>query len=300
MQALWMVVASLFFAVMGVCVKYASVHYSAGELVFYRGVVSVVFMLVFARQRGVSLATKLPMMHLWRTAIGVAALTCWFYAIGALPLATAMTLNYMSSVWIAAFLVGGAMLFAKPDGSSLGVQGIQGGLLAAVLMGFGGVVMVLRPAFDQQQLWGGVVGLLSGFMAAFEYLQVTALSPAGEPEERVVCYLALGSAVAGLAAMPFTGVAHWDAQHAWWLLPIGVLASLGQLCMTRAYAQGPTLVAANLQYTGIVFAALFGWLLFDDKLPMIAWLGMAVIMASGIIATFIRARAVPNTPHEEH
>ena len=297
MQAMWMVVASLFFAVMGVCVKFASVHYSAAELVFYRGVVSVVFMLIFARQRGVGLATKLPMMHLWRTAIGVAALTCWFYAIGALPLATAMTLNYMSSVWIAAFLVGGAMLFAKPDGAP---QGIQGSLLAAVLMGFVGVVMVLRPAFDQQQLWGGVVGLMSGFLAAFAYLQVTALSRAGEPEERVVFYFALGSAVAGLAAMPFTGVAHWDPKHAWLLLPIGVLASLGQLCMTRAYAKGPTLVAANLQYTGIIFAGLFGWLLFDDKLPTIAWLGMVVIMASGILATFIRAKAVPNTPHEEH
>ena len=69
-----------------------------------------------------------------------------------------------------------------------------------------------------------------------------------------------------------------------WLLPIGLLAVLGQLCMTRAYASGATLVVANLQYSGIVFAALFGLAVFGERLPWIGWAGMVVIIVSGIAA----------------
>jgi S-adenosylmethionine uptake transporter len=292
MQALWMIVASFLFAVMGVCVKFASVHYSATELVFYRGLVSMVFVGVWVRATGVGFATRVPGMHAWRSVIGVLSLGCWFYAIAYLPLATAMTLNYMSSVWVAAFLVGGALLFGKGDK--------PGWLLATVLAGFAGVVMVLRPAFDQNQAWAGLIGLLSGMMAALAYLQVTAMARAGEPELRVVFYFAVASALFGGIGVAGTGHAAWSWQYAVWLLPIGILASLGQWCMTKAYASGATLVVANLQYSGIVFGALASVLIFNDHLPPIAWGGMVVILASGIAATILRTRAVPNAPHEEH
>ena len=100
--------------------------------------------------------------------------------------------------------------------------------------------------------------------------------------------------------MGFVGVSEWDWKFAIWLLPVGVFASLGQLCMTRAYSKGATLVVANLQYSGIVFAALYSLLLFGDDIPLIGWLGMALIVASGMTATLLRARAVPNAPAEEH
>jgi S-adenosylmethionine uptake transporter len=83
------------------------------------------------------------------------------------------------------------------------------------------------------------------------------------------------------------------------VLPIGILASLGQLCMTRAYASGATLVVANLQYSGIVFGAIASLVVFNDQLPPIAWAGMAVIIASGMAATVLRQRAVPDAPHNE-
>jgi S-adenosylmethionine uptake transporter len=292
MQALWMIVASLLFALMGVCVKFASAHYNAFELVCYRGLVSMVFVWVWARAQGVGLRTTMPGMHAWRSIVGVVSLGAWFYAIGRLPLATAMTLNYMSSVWVAAFLIGGTLLLGKGQR--------PGPLLATVLLGFGGVVMVLRPALDQNQLWAGLVGLMSGMTAALAYLQVTALSRAGEPEARVVFYFAVASAFFGGLGVLAYGASSWLWPQVLWLLPIGVLASLGQLCMTRAYASGSTLLVANLQYSGIVFGALASVLIFNDHLPVIAWVGMVVIVASGIAATVLRSRAVPGTPHEEH
>ncbi len=295
MQALWMVWGSFFFATMAVGIKFASVEFSLSELVFYRGIVSVLFMALMLRARGTPLRTPVPMMHAWRTLIGVLSLGAWFYAIAHLPLATAMTLNYMSGVWVGAFIVGGALLYGK-------VQR-HGPLLATVLLGFIGVVMMLRPTLDQNQLFAGLVGLLSGLGAALAYLQVTALGKIGEPEGRTVFYFALGTTFAGMAGIAMTGLTPWSTvswQAAAWLVPIGVLGAMGQWCMTRAYSRGSTLLVANLQYSGIVFSAFYSLLLFGDQIAWLAWAGMGVIVASGLAATALRTRALPGTPAEEH
>jgi len=298
MQASWMILASLFFASMSVCIKFAATHFDTFELVFYRGLIGMAFMATLCKMQNVSLRTSIPMMHVWRSIIGVASLSAWFYAIAHLPLATAMTLNYMSSVWIAAFIVGGSLVNWNPqDGRS---PWSQGPLALSVIAGFAGVVMMLRPTVEQNQIFAGLIGLMSGFAAAFAYMQVMALGRLGEPEARTVFYFAIGTTVAGLIGMGFAGVSEWDWHHAVWLLPVGIFASLGQLCMTRAYSKGATLVVANLQYSGIVFAALYSLLLFGDDIPLIGWAGMVLIVASGMSATLLRARAAPNAPAEEH
>ena len=295
MQALWMVLASFLFASMGVCVKLASSNFNAFELVLYRGLVGMVFMALIVQARGSSLRTRFPGMQAWRSLVGVISLIAWFYAIAYLPLATAVTLNYMSSIWVAAFLIGGALLYSRGP-----MQPRQGLLMLTVLTGFGGVVMILRPTLEQNQLFAGLIGLMSGLLAALAYIQVTALGRLGEPEERTVFYFALGSALGGGIGVMFTGLSEWNSQAAVWLLPIGVLASIAQWCMTRAYSQGPTLVAANLQYSGIVFAALYSLLLFGDQIPLLGWLGMLVIVVSGVVATALRTQALPNPPAEGH
>ena len=296
MQASWMILASLFFATMSVCIKYASTHFDTFELVFFRGLIGMVFMASLCRLRGVSLATPVPMMHVWRSVIGVASLSAWFYAIAHLPLATAMTLNYMSGVWVAAFLVGGTLVMGR-----LQDFGRQGPVVLTVLGGFAGVVLILRPTIEQNQLYAGVIGLLSGLGAAMAYLQVAALGRIGEPESRTVFYFSVGTTVVGLVcSVLFTGFSPWAWPQALWLLPIGVLAALGQLSMTMAYSQGATLVVANLQYSGIVFSALFGLFLFGDQIPLTGWLGMLLIIGCGITATALRNRTLPHPPAEEH
>lgn len=298
MQALWMILASFFFATMAVGIKIASTSFNTVELIFYRGLVSIVFMAIVVWSRRGTLRTPVPVMHAWRALVGVLALGAWFYAIAHLPLATAMTLNYMSGIWIAAFIVGGAMFYGQA-----GIAQRQGPLLVTVLSGFVGVVLMLRPTIDQGQLFAGLIGLFSGIATALAYLQVTALGRVGEPEDRTVFYFSLASAIAGAAGLLFTGFSPWEQvswQAAAWLVPIGLLASLGQWCMTRAYNQGATLVVANLQYSGIVFAAIYSLVLFGDQIPIIGWLGMVLVVASGIAATALRTRVLPDTPAEEH
>ena len=283
MSSSWLVVvASLLFATMGVCVKLASAHYSSGEIVMYRGLVGALMIFAMSRWRGESLRTALPAQHVLRSVTGVAALCLWFVAIGSLPLATAMTLNYTSSVWMAVFLIGGAALF--------GARKVDRRLVSATVLGFTGVVLVLRPTLEHRHLWQGLVGLLSGMLSAAGYLQVTSLGRAGEPESRVVFYFSIGGAVGGAALASLTG---WHG-HNWTgvglMLAVGVLATLGQLMLTRAYARGRTMVNASLQYLGIGFSYLYGVFLFQDDVTWIGAAGMVLIVAAGMRATMLRTR----------
>ncbi len=279
-----MLCASLLFAVMGVCVKFASAQYGAGEMVFYRSLIGALFIFGLTRWRPVALATAVPAMHFWRSASGVLSLMLWFHAIGGLPLATAMTLNYMSSVWMALFLIGGGVL--------VGAARVDGRLVAAVLLGFAGVALVLQPSVDQQQLWHGLTGLLSGMLAALAYLQVTSLGRAGEPEERIVFYFSIGGLAAGALWMLVRGASAHTPRGLALLLAIGLLATAAQMMMTRAYRIGRTLANASLQYLGIVYSFIFGVLLFDDVLTWPAIVGMALIVGAGLYATLLRSRQV--------
>lgn len=288
---LLMLGASLLFATMGVCVKLASALYPTGEIVFYRGLVGLLFAWLVTRAQRRSLRTAVPAMHFWRSLCGVLGLGLWFHAISGLPLATAMTLNYMSSVWMALFLLGGAAL--------LGSAPVDGRLFTAVLVGFAGVALVLRPTLAPHQLWHGLAGLLSGMAAAMAYLQVTALGRRGEPDSRIVFYFALGGVLAGAASMLWTGVSRHSLVGAALLLAVGLLATAAQLMITRAFAIGSTLSNAGLQYSGILFAVLYGVLLFDERLSWTAIAGMLLIVGAGLAATLLgRVPGAAKNPSE--
>lgn len=290
LSASWlMVVATLLFALMGVCVKFASGYFGTAAVVASRGVVGAVVIGLIAHAQRVSLRTAVPMLHVRRGVSGVAALSLWFYAISVLPLSTAVTLNYMSSVWMAVFLIIGALL---PGGRRVDAR-----LVWTVLIGFAGVALVLRPTLGEGQLLAGLVGLVSGMLAATAYIQVTALGRAGEPEVRVVFYFSLMTALGGtgiwLAAQMLSGHLHAPFAAAPWsgwlaLVGAGVFATLAQLLMTRAYARGSMLVNANLQYLGIVHACVFGLLIFGDRLTPLSVAGMVLIVGSGMVAARLR------------
>jgi drug/metabolite transporter (DMT)-like permease len=283
---LLMIAATFLFATMGVCVKLASEYYDASEIVMYRGLVGVLMMAALSRWQGQTLRTRVPAMHFWRSLSGVIALSLWFYSIGKLPLATAMTLNYMSSVWMALFLIGGAVM--------LGSARVDGGLVGTVLLGFVGVALVLRPTLDQQQLWHGLAGLLSGMLSALAYLQVTSLGRAGEPEYRIVFYFSLGGVIAGAVSTGASGELHAHSLiGAALLLAVGLLATAAQLLMTRAYGTGKTLVNASLQYLGILFSFIYGVLIFKDAITASALVGMVLIISAGIVAALLRPHSTP-------
>lgn len=289
MQSLWMLFASFMFAVMGVCVKLASTEFSTSELVMYRGVVGVIVLGGMIRLQGGSFRTTMPGAHLWRSVIGVISLWLWYYSIGELPLATAMTLNYLSPIWIAVWLFAMGWWHAKGD--------VKWPLIVAVAASFVGVTLLLRPAFDANQLTPALIALGSSMLTAMAYMQVRKLGIAGEPENRVVFYFTVMNLVAGLAGVYLTGGANgpeWHPITSWrsglLLLAVGVCATSAQVAMTRAYSLGNTLVVANLQYTGIVFSSIWGVLVFGDVFDWHSWAGIAIILLSGMAATFYNTR----------
>jgi S-adenosylmethionine uptake transporter len=196
-----------------------------------------------------------------------------------------MTLNYMSSVWMALFLIGGAAM--------LGSARVDGRLVATVLLGFGGVALILRPTIEHDQLWHGLMGLLSGMISATAYLQVTALARAGEPELRIVFYFSIGGAVFGGLTTLWSGVHGHTLKGVALLIAVGALATVAQLMMTRAYSTGRTLVNASLQYLGIAFSFGYGVLLFNDRVTWMALGGMLLIVGAGLSATLLRSRSAP-------
>jgi S-adenosylmethionine uptake transporter len=302
-QALWMVIASLAFSCMGVVIKFAANDFNTAELVAYRGGLSALIIYLVIRVKGGSLKTQYPALHVQRSVIGVLSLATWFYAIAGLPLSTAMTLNYMSSIWLAAFLIGGAlMLRLQASAGQRDDSMFDSWLIVTVLVGFAGVGLILRPTIAQNQLWHGFIGLLSGIGAAIAYIQVAALGRVGEPSYRVVFYFSLCAAVGGAIAACFIGWSPVTWKGVALLVPLGLLAVVGQVLLTRAYSGGTsesTLTAACLQYTGVLFSALLGVWIFSEVLTWHSWLGMSMIVVSGVAATLLRRRSQPALPEEE-
>src|SRR5690606_32806839 len=107
-----------------------------------------------------------------------------------------------------------------------------------------------------------------------------------EPEWRTVLIFSLFTSLSSLAALAVEGwtdlsLSAWSA-----LLSMGLIGMLGQLAMTRAYGSGSTLLTAALHYSTIVFASLLGYFLWDDRLGLLAWLGIALVIASGVLSSW--------------
>lgn len=270
--SLWMLAAGFFFAIMGVCVKLGSAHFTAPELVFYRSIFGFLLILVVTQGNRLSLKTRHLKLHLSRSVLGFLSLIMFFYAITHLPLATAVTLNYTSPLFLALFTT----LWLR--------EKVRPVLILAILLGFVGVVLLLNPSLHRDELVAGISGLSSGILAGFIYLQVTRLGRLGEPEWRTVFYFTLVCSLgAGLwmLAQDFHPVRLSDLPL---LLAMGMSATLAQLAMTRAYRKGNSLVSGSLAYTTVVFASLFGIVLWQELLSVGQWLAIGLIIASGILS----------------
>ncbi len=277
MQSLWMIAASFLFACMGVCVKFAAETHSAVEITFYRSFISLILMFGLVRLRGVALATPHWRWQVTRGAVGFSALFSYFYAITLLPLATAVTLNYTSAIFLALYLGFAGMRMRR-------------GMLGALVLGLVGVIMLLKPTLHADQLVGGLVGLGSGVLAGMAYFSVRELGARGEPETRTVFYFSLVSSVGAAIWLAFSDMHAIDLRSGLLLLGVACFATVAQLAMTRAYSRGKTLMSAALAYSTVIFSSLFGMLFWGEVMDAASWLAIGLIIASGVAAThFSRA-----------
>ncbi|MCK6413524.1 MAG: DMT family transporter [Azonexus sp.] len=280
MQSLWMIVASFLFACMGVCVKLASATHSAVEITFWRSFLSLLLMFGLVRLRGVSLKTPHWRWQITRGVVGFTALFSYFYAITLLPLATAVTLNYTSAIFLALYL-------------ALAGLRLRTGMLGALAVGLVGVGLLLKPTLNAEQLPAGLIGLASGVVAGMAYYSVRQLGARGESETRTVFYFSLVSSICAAVWLAFSERHPIDPHSGLLLLGVASFATAAQLAMTRAYSRGKTLFSAVLAYSTVIFSSLFGMLLWGEVMDLAAWLAIGLIVLSGIAAThFSRASPV--------
>lgn len=279
-----MLLAGLLFACMSALVKYVSPHFSSDELVFYRSFFGLLVVYALLRRQRVSLRSRHWREQLWRGLSGTLAMILFFYCITALPLATAITLNYTSSLFLSALTV----LVLK--------EKFHAPLSGSLVLGFAGIILLLHPTLAQDQFVPGLLGLISGMLAGIALLNVRQLGMLGESGMRVVFYFNLIATLVSGGWMLRDPLHPVSPGNGLVLLAIGACATLAQLAMTRAYRTGQTLVVGSLAYSTIVFSALFGWLIWHELLRLSAWFGIALIIASGMLS--LRLSPHPNEPEK--
>jgi len=287
MQSLWMLLACAMFAIMGACIKLAwDFGASLPQIVLFRGLASVLLLYFWAVGTHRRIRPKRWRTHVLRNVSGVLSMWMGFYALSHLPLSTAVSLNYTSPLFIAGWmLVGG--------GSQRDAMRIL-----AVVLGFLGVVAILRPSVEDAQFFAALTGLAAGGIGAIAMLQVRQLGREGEAEWRTVLIFSCFVCLSGITGLLLEGWPRLDLPAWLALLGIGLSGLVGQLAMTRAFGLGSALLSAALQYTTIIFATLLGIAFWKDRPDLVAWAGMALIIGSGMLSiwrTYVEGRALRST-----
>jgi drug/metabolite transporter (DMT)-like permease len=263
--------AALMFASMGGLIRVVSAQMPNEQVVFFRNLFGLLVLLPILWQRGgrIELQTAYPGLHLVRSLFGLAAMYCFFYALSVLPLADAVLLNFTAPLFIP-FV---AMLW-------LG-EGVSGRLWAAIVIGFSGVLLILKPGSG---LYGGaaLIGLASGAFAAVAMVSLRKLS-ATEPPLRVVVYYGVICTLVSCVPMLLS----WQAVEPRLLLMLaaaGGFATMGQYLLSRGYGCAPAAQIAPFTYTSVVFAAVYGWLFWQELPGWTSAAGTLLVVIAGVLA----------------
>jgi drug/metabolite transporter (DMT)-like permease len=276
---IWMIRGSLAFALMAACIKLASgAGVPVAQILFYRGAVSLLAVWIVLRTTRIPVGSPHWKAHLKRSFWSYAGMVAFFTAISRLPLATAVTLQYTSSLWL------GVILLARP-----GEQASRS-LLGVTLAGLGGVGLMLRPTLDGSQWPAAVIGLASGVTGALAALNVRDIGRLNEPPLRTVFYFSLFVAAVSAPGFFWSHPLSVSPAGVLYAIGAGLFAAVGQLCITLAYQHGHTQLVSLWGYTQVVFTTLLGILLWGDRLPLSSWLGMLIILLCGATATLLVRR----------
>jgi drug/metabolite transporter (DMT)-like permease len=269
--ALFAVMAAAAFALMATGVKAASGLVRPELIVFFRSAVGLLVLLPWVLRHGRgAIRTRRLGGHLWRAAFGVCAMYAFFYALGHLHLAEAIVLTYSTPLFIP--FIAWAWIHEPPPPV----------IFPAIALGLVGIVLIARPQGPLGASPASLAGVLSGVCAAAAMVSIRRIADT-EPAPRVVFYFSLLSTA--ISAVPLA----WS----WSTVPgptlallaaIGVLATLGQLSLTRAYALAPAARIGAFTYVAVVFGGLIGWALWDERPDAASATGMALVVACCLLA----------------
>ena len=262
--------SGLMFALAGMGIKMAEESLSSFEVLFWRNVLSLAILapwVLWHWPRSIRSAHR-GLMALRAVAL-VAALLCYYHAVSVLPLAEAVLLNFSSPIFVPVL---GFLLFRFA---------LDGRVLAAVLIGFAGVALILKPGtefFQPAALIGAVSGLLGGLSAVAIWKM-----PTEENAIRIAVYFALLGILVTLTPVLMNPTL--PPAEAWpGLVILGVFSTAAHVLFAKGCLIAPTDRAGTFIYTSVLFAALFGWLFWEEGLDWLMAGGAVLIVAAGVIA----------------
>lgn len=269
--------SAFLFATMGVLIRLASHTVNNETIVFFRNLTGSLMLLPLVLVHGMGLLkTDKLWMHAWRAIVGLTAMYGFFYAIGHIPLSSAMVFTYSSPVFIPVV----AWLFLK--------ESITGRMMAAALLGLVGVLLVCKPGSGLFN-WIAVVGIVSSFLAAMAFVTVRALTST-EPVTRIVLFFALISTL--ISAVPmFWAWRPLTTQELLYVVGAGALATLSQLAMSKAYAYAPAGRIGPATYLAIVIAGIYAWALWGEVPDAYALGGTTLIFLATLMC--LRKETLP-------
>lgn len=275
--ALWMLASALIFTIMVTLVKYLGDEYSPALQAFYRQAAGLVVLTpIILRDPRTAYKTTRPGLLLFRAACLTLGAIMAFYAYQELPLAEANALSFTRTLWmvpLAAFALR---------------EAIGPWRLGATLVGFCGVLVMLRPSPESVMNLPALAALFSGLLFALGITGMKFMT-----RDHSLTALTVWGATLGLLLAAPMALLEWR-----WPSPIdlallsamGAFGLLAQVCYIRAMTLGDAGAMAPLDYTRLVFAAMIGFLLFQEIPDGWAMLGAAIVIAATLVITLREAR----------
>ena len=284
--------AALSFSLMYALMKWAATlePVSAGEMVFYRslfGLPVVLFWVMSSKGGLASLSTRRPMVHVWRCALGVTGILLIFQGLRLLPLADTTAISFTAPIFATLL----SIVFLK--------EKVGRHRWMAVILGFLGVLVVLRPGAEGAPPLGGLLFALGGaFVAASVTVTLRQLGKTESATAIVFWFFVACAAVGGILTLI-------DGRlHSWPVLAVlaagGLAGGLAQLLMTSSLQHAPVSRLAPLDYLQMVGAVVLGWLLLSDTPTAATLAGAGLIAGSGLYTAWrervLRREITPPSP----
>ena len=283
----YMLIASFTFAIMGACAKLASESMSSLEVVFFRNLAGVVLVGFAVLKTPMKHKGGKPWLLFFRGFMGFVALLAFFYNIAHIPLGDAMTYSKTSPIFTAIF----AWIFLKEN---LSIKA-----WIAIFVGFIGIVFITEPSgigFSKYDL----LGIFSGVGAALAYTSIRELRNYYDTRAIVLSFMGVGTLgpIVLFAVSPYINIPELDFMFARFIMPegvmwfyliaMGVFATLSQVLMTKAYGETKAGIVGAVSYSNILFSILVGVLLGDALPSLTTTIGIILIVIAGIVVAKLK------------
>ncbi len=281
--------ASAFFAGMIGCIRTLANDLPPLEIVLFRNLFSFICMLPWLAMSGLSvMRTSHHKLYLFRSAVGFMSMCLWFTGVAYLPLNESTALSFTAPLFASV----GAVIF-------LG-EVIRLRRWTATLIGFLGTMIVLRPGFAELT-WPQIIILSSAVTSGINAIMVKQLTRTESPNA-IVTYMTLYALPFSLVAASLVWVT--PPAHTWpFILMLGFFATIGHLCLTRAFACMDATSVMAVDFSRLPFVAVIAWFFFSEVPDIWTWMGAAVIVSATVYITHreavvarAQARSIPTTP----